>query len=317
MTIKEPLIIDVKPMVQPLPEVVGVPVDPRSNIWLGMAIMVLGFGGFLYWAFTAKLDEGAPVSGTVVVQGERKTIQHSTWGVVTKIFVRDGDKVKKGQLLLQLENTQEQASIDINNDTIQTLDKQLHALKPLVEAGYYPRNQYLDLQRQYDDAQAKLRVAREEAGRTSIRAPVSGTVMGSTLFTVGGVVQPGAKLMEIVPGSEQLVLDVRIPTAMIDKIHAGLMADVRLSAFNQSTTPLLAGKVAWVSPDRFQDPQRPEMAYYTARVLLTPESMKKIQHETLLAGMPAEVIIKTGNRTFWNYLVKPIEDRAALALKER
>lgn len=313
----EPLIVDVKPVVQDLPQPVILPSNPRLSIWLGLLVLIAGFGGFMYWAFTAHLDEGAPVMGSVVVQGERKTVQHSTWGIISQIYVRDGDKVRRGQPLLQLDDTQERAAIDINSNTMRTLQRQMEALKPLVEAGYYPRNQYLDMQRQYDDAATKVAVARVEAERTVIRTPVDGTVMGSTVFTVGGAIQPGAKIMDIEPINDTLVLDVRIPINLIDKIHAGLNADVRLTALNQSTTPVLEGTVIWVSPDRQQEPQRPDVVYYAARVALTPASLKKIQHETLQPGMPAEVIIKTGSRTFWNYLVKPLQDRAALSLKER
>jgi hypothetical protein len=92
---------------------------------------------------------------------------------------------------------------------------------------------------------------------------------------------------------------------------------VRLSALNQRTTPVLEGKVLWVSPDRIQDPQRPEIAYFNARVEITPDSLSRLKDEKIQPGMPAEVILKTGSRTFWDYLVKPIEDRAALSLKER
>ena len=313
----EPVIVDVQPVRPELPQPVTLPANPRLSIWLGLLVLVLGFGGFMYWSFTAHLDEGAPVMGSVVVQGERKTIQHSTWGIIRQIYVRDGDRVRKGQPLVQLDDTQERAAIDINGNTMRTLQAQMQALKPLVEAGYYPRNQYLDMQRQYDDAATKVAVAREEDARTLIRTPVDGTVMGSTVFTVGGAIQPGAKIMDIEPINDTLVLDVRIPINLIDKIHAGLTADVRLSALNQSTTPVLEGTVIWVSPDRQQEPQRPDAVYYAARVALTPESLKKIQHETLQPGMPAEVILKTGSRTFWNYLVKPLQDRAALSLKER
>lgn len=317
MSKQEPLIVDVKPVIQPLPAAVNVPVGTVMPIIFGLLVAVLGFGGFVYWSLTATLDEGVSAQGTVIAQGERKTVQHSTWGIIQSIEAHDGQQVTKGQVLLRLDDTQEQAAIAINRNLSHTAQDQLKALKPLTEAGYYPRNQYLDLQRQYEDAQAKIKVAREEMTRTVVRAPVSGTVMGSTLFTVGGVVQPGAKLMEIEPQGEKLVLDVRIPTSMIDKIHPGLQADIRFSAFNQSTTPVVGGKVEWVSPDRIQDPQHPEIAYYVAHVQLTPEARQQLARETLRAGMPAEVIIKTGGRTFWNYLVKPLEDRAALALKER
>ncbi len=317
MAKNEPVIIDVTPVVKSEPEVAPVPVNARKSILLGWIILLLGFGGFVWWSFSAHLDEGVPVQGTVVVDSKRQVIQHQTGGTIEAILVRDGDTVKKDQVLMRLINTQSEAALAINTHLADTLREQLDSLKPLVAEGYYPRNQYLDLQRQYDDAQSKIKVAREENQRTEIRAPVAGTVMGVSVYTVGGVVQPGARIMEIEPAGDKLVLEAQIPTHLIDKIHAGLTADVRLTALNQRTTPVLEGTVLWVSPDRFQDPQRPEVAYYTARVALEPDTAKLLKGETLQAGMPVEIIIKTGSRTFWDYLVKPIQDRAALSLKER
>ncbi len=315
----EPVIIDVTPVVQgnaPAPATT-LPTNARASIWLGWLVLLLGFGGFLWWAFSAHLDEGVPVQGTVVADSKLQIIQHQTGGTISAVLVRDGDAVKKGQVLMRLVNTQNEAAIAINAHLADTLEAQIKALAPLVEAGYYPRNQFLDLQRQYEDAQSKLEVAREERQRTDIRAPVAGTVMGISVYTVGGVVQPGVRILDIAPAGDRLVLEAQIPTHLIDRIHAGLAADVRMPALNQRTTPILEGTVQWVSPDRFQDPQRPEIAYYTARVALDPGTEKRLEGEKLRAGMPAEIIIKTGSRTFWNYLVKPIEDRAALSLKER
>lgn len=314
----EPVIIDVTPVVQtgePPPE--PLPSNPRGPIWLGWLILLVGFGGFLWWSFSAHLDEGVPVQGTVVADSKRQMVQHQTGGTIEAILVHDGDTVRKGQMLIRLVNVQAEAAIAINTHLAESLDVQLKSLAPLVAAGYYPRNQYLDMQRQYDDAESKLKVARDENRRMDIRAPVAGTVMGISIYTVGGVIQPGMRVMEIEPAGDRLVLEAQIPTHLIDKIHAGLLADVRMSALNQRTTPVLSGVVQWVSADRFQDPQRPEIAYYTARIDLAPGTDKLLNGEKLQPGMPAEIIIKTGSRTFWNYLVKPIEDRAALSLKER
>ena len=314
----EPVIIDVTPVVQgggPAPD--PVPTNPRGAIWLGWLVLLAGFGGFLWWTFSAHLDEGVPVQGTVVPDSKLQVVQHQTGGTIEALLVRDGDTVKKGQVLIRLVDVQNQAAIAINEHLLETVGPQLKSLAPMVQAGYYPRNQYLDLQRQYDDAEAKLRVARYESERSEIRAPVAGTVMGVSVYTVGGVIQPGMRIMDIEPAGDRLVLEAKIPTHLIDKIHAGLEADVRMSALNQRTTPVLSGIVQWVSADRFQDPQRPELAYYTARIALAPGTDALLQGEKLKPGMPAEIIIKTGSRTFWNYLVKPIEDRAALSLKER
>lgn len=296
---------------------VSLPIDPRSSIRKGLLILLVGFGGFLSWAIFANLDEGVPAVGTIVVDSKRKIIQHPAGGIIEAVLVRDCEKVKEGQVLMRLISTQSRANLVISQNQAALLKIQLTSLKPLVDEGYYPRNQYLDLKRQYDDAMAKVKVAQEESDRTEIKAPVAGTVMGLSINTIGGVITPGGKVMEVVPEGDRLVVEAQIPPHLIDKIHSGLIADVHFSALNQRTTPVMTGQVEWVSADRFQDPNRPELAYYSARIQLTEETVGALKGELLVAGMPADVVIKTGSRSFWSYLVKPIADRAALSMKER
>lgn len=293
------------------------PTNPKASIKLGLLILIIGFGGFLGWSFLADLDEGITSNGTVIVDTKRKIVQHASGGVIEKILVKDGDEVKEGQALIQLISTTSSANLTINQNAANLLRIQITSLKPVVDEGYYPLNQYLDLKRQYDDARVKIKVAKEEMDRTEIKAPVSGVVMGLSANTVGGVISPGGKVLEVVPEGDRLVIEAQIQPHLIDKIHAGLEADIRFSALNQRTTPTMTGRVEWVSADRFQDPNRPEISYYTARVALTDMTLEKLKNEQVIPGMPADVIIKTGSRTFWNYLIKPIKDRAALSLKER
>lgn len=293
------------------------PSDPNQTIRLGLIVLLVGFGGFLIWMFAADLDEGVPTSGNVIVDSRRKVIQHPTGGVVKKINVTDGERVKAGAVLFQLVDTQARAEYDVLKRQFDFFQAQIAAIKPMVDEGYYPKNQYLDLVRQSDELVIKLKVATEALDRTLIRSPVTGVVMGTTISTVNGVISPGAKLMEIVPDGDRLVIEVQIPLNLIDKVQPSLEAEVHLTALNQRTTPVLLGKVIWVSPDRQQDPMRPEINYYVARVQINDQSLDKIKDEVLVPGMPADVVIKTGSRTFWNYLVKPIVDRASLSLKER
>lgn len=299
------------------PDNEDLPNDPRQTIRLGLIVLLVGFGGFLIWMFAADLDEGVPTSGNVIVDSRRKVIQHPTGGVVKKINVTDGEKVNAGAVLLQLVDTQAKAEYDVLKRQFDFYQSQIAAIKPMVDEGYYPKNQYLDLVRQSDELVIKLKVAQEALDRTLIRTPVTGVVMGTTISTVNGVIAPGAKLMEIVPDGDRLVIEVQIPLNLIDKVQPSLEAEVHLTALNQRTTPTLMGKVIWVSPDRQQDPMRPEINYYVARVQINDQSLDKIKDEVLVPGMPADVVIKTGSRTFWNYLVKPIVDRANLSLKER
>lgn len=310
-------VIDVQPITVRNEQEIVLPSDPKSSIRFGLMVLIFGFFGFILWAVFADLDEGVPSMGTIVVDSKRKMIQHPTGGVIEQVLVKDGEKVKEGQVLIRLISTQSRANLAINQHAANLLKTQLDSLRSLVDEGYYPRNQYLDLKRQYDDAMAKVKVAQEESDRTEIKAPTSGTVMGLAINTVGGVVPPGGKVMEVVPDGDHLVVEAQIQPHLIDKIHAGLEADIHFSALNQRTTPVLSGKVEWVSADKFQDPNRPEIAYYSARIQITQETLDRLRGETLVPGMPADVVIKTGSRTFWSYLVKPIQDRAALSMKER
>lgn len=293
------------------------PKNPSSHIKLGFIVLILGVGGFFVWAFWADLDQGVPCTATIIVDSKRKVVQHPVGGVIESILVRDGEKVKDGQVLMRLVSTQSQSNLSINRHQAELLRIQLKDLKPLVREGYYPRNQYLDLERQYKDVLSKIKVAEEEMERTEIKSPVAGNVMGLATHTVGGVIAPGSKIMEVVPYGDQLVIEAQIPPHLVDRIRAGLEADVHLTALNQRTTPILQGVVEWISADRLQDPAKPEIAYYMARISLTEQAQKILQSEKLVAGMPADVVIKTGERSFWSYLTKPFVDRARLSMKER
>jgi protease secretion system membrane fusion protein len=129
--------------------------------------------------------------------------------------------------------------------------------------------------------------------------------------------------MEIVPNEEVLVVEAKIMPQLIDRIHKGLQAQVRFSALNQRTTPVVYGEVEWVSADKIPANDQATMrqvqgdGYYTAKIRINPEELKKLGDQQLYPGMPADVIIKTGRRNFMSYLLKPFTDRAALSLQER
>jgi protease secretion system membrane fusion protein len=140
-------------------------------------------------------------------------------------------------------------------------------------------------------------------------------VVGLMVFTQGGVVQPGAKMMEIVPGNDELVIEGQIPVHLIDKVATGLKVDLTFTAFNQNTTPHIPGFVANVSPDRLLD-ERTGEPYYKMKVKVTPEGKKLLSHHKVQSGMPVDMFVKTGDRTFANYLLKPLMDRTRTALRE-
>jgi protease secretion system membrane fusion protein len=119
-----------------------------------------------------------------------------------------------------------------------------------------------------------------------------------------------------VPEGQDLLLEARIPPNVIDKVAAGLPADIRFSAFAHSPQLVVSGKVVSISGDLLTDPQNPQASYYLARVGVTPEGMKTLGKRQMHPGMPAEVIIKTGARTLLTYLLHPLTKRMAASMKE-
>jgi len=256
--------------------------DESAYARLGWWIVVAGFGGFLLWAFYAPLDKGVPLSGTVAVSTNRKAVQHPTGGIIENILVREGDRVKAGQTLVTMNDTQTKtqvemsraqyfsvlavearltaeqedkqaitfpaelgkarddprvvANINLQNklfatrrvaiqSELRTIKEQLDNMRDLAREGYVARNRMLDLERTYFQRQLEyqreirmvLSDVQKEAeslktrlislefdlANVEVKAPVDGTVVGVNVFTRGGVITPGFKLMEIVHGQRK------------------------------------------------------------------------------------------------------------------
>ena len=419
---------------------------------LGIIAMVIGFGAFLVWAAYAPLDEGVPAQATVTIDTKRKTIQHMTGGIVERVAVREGQRVKAGDILVVLNDesaranyesirqnymsqratesrlvaeiegrpsisfhqdllaasadpvigqhitTQnklfearrsalksELASMDesmagqealiaglrlqLENRSVQLLKQteQQKSISELAEAGYVPRNQALQLEQAQAELKAvmaelnasKLRTERgiaelrqrraqrimesskesaaqlaevrrevqagrerlnaltAELGRIHIKAPVDGQVVGLTLASIGGVVSPGQKLMDIVPTEENVVLEARIPTHIIDRVHTGDPVAARFTAFSHSPQLVAGARISSLSGDVVTE-QTPmgNASFYLARVILTPDGLKTLGNRQLQPGMGAEVLIKTGERSLLTYLLQPLTKRIAAAMTE-
>ncbi len=312
----------------------NLPTDVRRPLRVGAFVLLLGFGGFLAWAALAPIDSGVTAMGSVAVDGRRKTVQHLSGGVVKQILVREGEQVKEGDLLIRMDDSMPLAAKSTAEAELRSLDIQIRFLGQLIadlksmsEEGFYPRNRFLELQKQLADAQARqagirdrVAAANLELRRTIITSPSSGNVMGLAVTTEGAVIPGGGKLLEVVPADERLVVEVQIEPHMIDKVVPGITAEVRFSALNLRSTPITEGTVEWVSADKFVNPQDAmhPMGFYTARIIVTAEEIKKIGSDVVIRpGMPADVIFKTGERTFLQYLIKPLTDRMAKSLKEQ
>jgi len=166
------------------------------------------------------------------------------------------------------------------------------------------------------DAEAeRFNAIKGDLARTVIRAPASGQVMGLAAQTVGGVIGPGQKVMDIVPQDEPLLLETHIPPHLIDRVQPGLEADVRFSSFAHSPLLVVPGEVVSVSHDLLVNEQT-GVPYYLARVIVTEEGMKKLGKRQLQAGMPVEVVVITGERSMLTYLLHPLLKRVASSMKE-
>jgi HlyD family secretion protein len=158
--------------------------------------------------------------------------------------------------------------------------------------------------------------AEDQLRRIDIRAPQDGMVEQSTVHTVGGVITAGDAIMMIVPQADDLQVEAKVNPQDIDKLQIGQKTLLRLSAFNQRTTPELNGIVTRVSPDVTTE-QRTGQSYYTIRVKMPPEEVARLGEVKLIPGMPVEAFVQTGDRTLLSYLIKPLKDQLMRAFREK
>jgi membrane fusion protein, protease secretion system len=424
--------------------------DARSHTRLGWWIIVAGVGGFLIWATYAPLDKGVPLSGTVTVATNKKAVQHLTGGTVETILVKEGDKVKVGDVLVRMNAVQVKAnaettrvqyfsartaqarltaerdggktivfpselagikddpriagnmaqqqqlfssrqsaiqselsaldeniaglivqnkgleeSRDGKKQQLQFLKEQLDGIRDLANEGYVPRNRLLELERTYaqlataisedisnigrglrqisefklrriqrqqeyqKEVRTQLSDAQKEADSLAsrltgldydlenvlVKSPVDGTVVAMSVFTHGGVIAPGFRMMDIVPSDDPLVVDGQLPVHLIDKVHPNLKVELMFTAFNQTTTPHIPGIVTQVSADRLVE-EKSGQPYYNVKVKVAPEGMKQVANLQIRPGMPVDLFIKTGERTMMNYLLRPVLDKLKMSMTE-
>ena len=164
---------------------------------------------------------------------------------------------------------------------------------------------------------SRLFAAEDVSKRLEVRAPISGYIVGLEVHTKGGVIPAGKAILDIVPENSKLIVLTRVQTKDIDKVHPGLFADIRFSAFDTRHTNVIEGKVFNVSADALID-QKSGNPYYEAKIELTQKGYEQVKgyHFNLVAGMPAEVMIKIEDRTALNYLLKPLTDMISRSFNE-
>ena len=159
----------------------------------------------------------------------------------------------------------------------------------------------------------RIRATADQLARIVVTAPVEGTVVNVRIKTIGGVIEPGAPLLDLVPAGGELLLEARVAPVDIDEVHPGLRAQVHLLAYNSRSLRRIEGEVRGVTADRLEDPAT-RQPYYLAKVAVDRAALPA--GITMTAGMPADVMIVTGERTLLHYLLRPITDTLRRGLRE-
>jgi HlyD family secretion protein len=173
-----------------------------------------------------------------------------------------------------------------------------------------------EIQTKHAELSERRVTAEDQLRRIDVRTPQAGIVHQMSVHTIGGVITPSEPVILIVPEGDALVIEAKLAPHEIDRVRAGQIAFVRFPAFNQRTTPEFQGAVQRVGADLIKEPQL-NQAYFVTRITLSPEEMRRMGALKLVPGMPAEVHIKTAERTALSYLMKPLTDQIARAFAEQ
>ncbi len=179
-----------------------------------------------------------------------------------------------------------------------------------------------DVVMQLGDTQTKLRDTVERisaledvVSRTVIRSPDTGVVNNLQVHTIGAVLEPGYPVADIVPVSDELIIEAKISPLDIDRVSEGQEAIIRFSTFSMGAVPTINGRVITISADSIASPEVDDV-YYLGRIEVTEESLAGLGDLKLIPGMPAEVFITTGSRTLLQYLFKPLSNAVNRSFRE-
>jgi HlyD family secretion protein len=395
-------------------------------------LLAVGVGG---WASTTQIAGALIAQGSIVVDSNVKKVQHPTGGVVGKLNVQDGDRVKAGDILVQLDELgarksrleaerdgtesvsfpanllargeEPSVAVAVANERklfelrrsarlgqkaqlkqrisqlqdeilglsaqqeakareITLINKELEGVRELWKNNLVQITRLTALERDgarvegeraqlvASVAQAKGKItetelqiiqidqdlssevakdmrevdakfgefverkvtAEDQLKRIDLRAPQDGIVLESKVHTVGGVIPAGDTIMQIVPESDNLLVEAKVNPHDIDQVQIGQSAVLRFSAFNLRTTPEINGTITRISADTTTD-QRTGQTYYTTRIAMTKSEIARLGDIKLIPGMPVEAFVQTGERTVMSYLMKPLHDQFMRAFREK
>lgn len=239
------------------------------------------------------------------ILGEKGLLRRSELTALKRTLVEAAGQIGRLEAEIgEIEELSQKYAMQIDQTTRQYQQAALDDLQPI--------------QGELDAIREQLAAARNVRERTDVIAPVSGTVVRLHYHTAGGVIESGRAIAEILPSEQPLIVEVQVPRVDIDSVRKGQKATVRLTALNRRTTPILYGEVIYVSADSITDtfkgiPQE----VYIARISMPSSELRRVPNFAPTPGMPAEIMIQTAERTFAQYLVKPIKDSLSRAFREQ
>jgi protease secretion system membrane fusion protein len=272
---------------------------------------------------TRKADYNAQVEGLMEQLVGTKAVHQSRISQSKTLDeeMRDTRELaKEGFVPRNQANQAERTKIDIDAGIVST-NAEIARIKlqiSQVKTAFLKEvdTQLLDIQKTRDAVAIKMKAANFDAELSTVRAPSGGSVVALKVFTVGGVISSGQVLMEIVPSDGRLAVDVKIPPNLIDKVSAGMVADMRFVAFNQNTTPVITGELKIVGADKQQGLTAQDPEFYMAQIQTTLEGQERLGNLKVQPGMPVDVVIKSGHRSLVSYILKPLSDKFATAFKQ-
>ncbi|GAA6178489.1 HlyD family type I secretion periplasmic adaptor subunit [Sulfitobacter pacificus] len=245
----------------------------------------------------------------------------------TEMLVRMRDGESKGLIqgnqlsqredeLIEIEANLGQVISDIAQARASIGETELQALQLKQEYRERASNELEQVRAEISELMERRKVADDVLDRTEIRAPGSGTIQNLKVHTVGSVIRPGEVLMELVPEDEELIINARVSPIDVDNVAVGLMTEVRFTAFKTKLIPIMLGTVDTVSGDVITPDNANEPPYYLARITVDENDIPAEIKDRLSAGMPADVVITTGERTVINFIASPLMDAVRKSMIE-
>lgn len=223
---------------------------------------------------------------------------------------------------LELERTAEELRGKIAEITANLLRAEASVNEFTLRANAIEREYIKEVESELAEVEKKLPALRDSfiavkdmLEKTEIKSPDDGIVMALRIHTIGGVIQAGQVIMEVVPKNSELIVEAKLSPEHIEDVKKGQMADLRFIALDPKKTPVLDGDLIYISPDVMYDEVN-KASFYLVKLKIREDSLERLKklNKEITPGMPVQVVIKTGSRTFLSYLLKPFLDRLAVSL---